>query len=264
MKRRELLIGGATRSVSTAIAVLISLCSASSLAHAENLIVQGSSTFATELMIPHQTAIESLAGHSLKILSNRSDLGLLRLLSRNSNLAMISTSLPNVVSSLRQTYPEFPYDRLQSFPILRTHIAFAVHLSNPVRDADLSTIKKILSGEISNWNQLGGPDLPIRTVFVQEGGVALTVWQEIFGGIQIAVAPAIRVRYGKEVVKVVEQEPAALGIAQRALVQEHGLAELRTDREIEQELNLVTFGEPTPAERAVIDATRSVARAESR
>jgi hypothetical protein len=63
---------------------------------------------------------------------------------------------------------------------------------------------------------------------------------------------------------VVEQEPAALGIAQRALVQEHGLAELRTDREIEQELNLVTFGEPTPAERAVIDATRSVARAESR
>jgi len=90
MKRRELLIGGATRSFSTAIAVLFSLCSASSLAHAEKFDCPGSSTFATELMIPHQTAIESLAGHSLKILSNRSDRGLLRLLRRNSNLAIIS------------------------------------------------------------------------------------------------------------------------------------------------------------------------------
>jgi hypothetical protein len=61
------------------------------------------------------------------------------------------------------------------------------------------------------------------------------------------------------VVKVVEQEPRALGIAQLGLVREHHLAELTTDQVIEQELSLVTLGEPTSEQLAVINAVRKVA-----
>jgi hypothetical protein len=57
---------------------------------------------------------------------------------------------------------------------------------------------------------------------------------------------------------VVEQEPRALGIAQLGLVQEHQLPELTTDQVVEQELSLVTLGEPTPEQQAVINAVRKV------
>ena len=58
---------------------------------------------------------------------------------------------------------------------------------------------------------------------------------------------------------MVEQEPAALGLAQLLLLQRHNLPEITIDRPIEQQLNLVTLGEPTPAMKAVIKAARDVA-----
>jgi hypothetical protein len=56
----------------------------------------------------------------------------------------------------------------------------------------------------------------------------------------------------------VEQEPGALGLAQLGVLRERHLPELMTERFIEQQLNLITLGEPTAAKRAVIDATRRV------
>ena len=62
-----------------------------------------------------------------------------------------------------------------------------------------------------------------------------------------------------QLVQVVEQEPGAIGFAQLALVKQRGLVELQTEAPLEQTLSLVTFGDPTPAMKAVIDAARKVA-----
>ena len=58
---------------------------------------------------------------------------------------------------------------------------------------------------------------------------------------------------------MVEQEPRALGVAQLGLVRQHQLPELATDQAIEQELSLVTLGEPSPAQLAVVNAVRKIA-----
>ena len=49
------------------------------------------------------------------------------------------------------------------------------------------------------------------------GGVTLSVASELFGGQPFTPANPIRVAFGAQVVKVVEQEPRALGIAQLGL-----------------------------------------------
>jgi len=46
---------------------------------------------------------------------------------------------------------------LDGLPIL-------VHPANPVGDLDLETIRKIYTGEITNWKQLGGPDMNIVVI----------------------------------------------------------------------------------------------------
>lgn len=63
-----------------------------------------------------------------------------------------------------------------------------------------------------------------------------------------------------QLVRIVEQEPGAIGFAQLALVQQRGVPELQTDKPIEQVLYYITLGDPTPAVQLLIDATREVAR----
>ena len=229
-------------------------------ARADELTIQGSSTFSTNILTPNQAAIEALSGQTLKIVGIRSDVGLLRLLVGQAEFAVISTPLQRAITALRASNVDLPFDRLVAFPVSQVRVAFAVNPSNPVRKVSLEAIRQILSGEVSNWNELGGPDLPIRVAYVHAGGgVTLCVAGQLFGGRPFTPANPIRVSFGSQVIKVVEQEPRALGVAQLGLVKEHQLPELMTGDVIEQELSLVTLGEPTAAQQAVINAVRQVA-----
>src|SRR4029079_6481894 len=127
-----------------------------SAARADTLTIQGSSTFSANILIPNQAVIEALSGHSLKIVSIRSDIGLLRLLARQSEFAVISTSLRQAIESLRPNSPDLPYDKLAAFPVSQIRVAFAVNPSNRVRQVDMALIRQVLAGEVTNWKQLGG------------------------------------------------------------------------------------------------------------
>lgn len=224
--------------------------------HAEIIRVVGSTTFTSELMVPYQLEIERLSGQSIVVLPSRSSLGVFGLFEGH-QLAMISSSMAQLLPELKREKPDLDYDRLKVFSITQTRVAFSVNRSNPVRSTDLKTISRILKGEITNWRELGGADLPIRLVMVREGG---GVQAAIEGDLHLKVAASgpILVQISSQVNKVVEQLPEALGLAQIENLQESGAVELKTDRAIEQELDLVTLGEPTPAVRSVIDAVRQV------
>jgi ABC-type phosphate transport system substrate-binding protein len=234
----------------------MSFCPAS----AETLVVQGSTTFFRQLMETHQSAIEVKAGHKLNVISNKSSLGLLALFEGRADLAMISASLDSEIAALRKTNQTLPFERLQNFEIARTRIAFAVHPSNSIRAASLDKIRKILRGEINNWQQLGGSNTTIRVVAVRGGGgVTTAVESALLQGQPIAASGVIYVQTGLQVPQVVAQEPGAIGLVQLTLLRQNNLPELVTGQIIEQQLNLITLGNPTPAMRAVIDAARTIA-----
>ena len=150
---------------------------------------------------------------------------------------------------------------MKAFEIARTRAALVIHPDNPVRAARLQDIGKILTGEISNWKQLGGPDLPIRVVAVREGGgVLASVEARLLGAAHISAPDTIRVQVGTQIVKVVAQEPGAIGITQLAIVKSSSAVELVTDEPIEQILSLVSLDDPSPAASAVIEAFRRIAR----
>jgi len=104
-------------------------------AAADVLTIQGSSTFSTNILTPNEAAIEAISGQSIKIVGIRSDIGLLRLLARQAEFAVISTSLQHAIDALRPNNPDMPYERLMAFPVSQVRVAFAVHPDNPVRKA---------------------------------------------------------------------------------------------------------------------------------
>jgi phosphate transport system substrate-binding protein len=227
---------------------------------AETLIVQGSTTFSRRLMEPYKSAVESDSKHELTVIPNKSMPGLIALLEGRAHMAMISASLDSEVERIKKVMPGLAYDRLQAHAIVSTRIAVATHPLNIVRKASLNQVRKILLGQISNWSELGGRDQPIRVVLVGGGGGVTTVVEtELLNGKLPEGSHIIYVKTPVQLVQVIEQEPGAVGFAQLALTRQRGLPELATEAPIEQVLSLVTFGDPTPAMKAVIDAARRAA-----
>ena len=229
-------------------------------AFAETLIVQGSTTFSRRLMEPYKSLIESDSKHELTVIPNKSMPGLIALMEGRAHMAMISASLSSEVGQIKKIMPGLAYDRLQVHSIVSTRIAIATHPSNPVRKTTLNQVRKVLLGQISSWSELGGKDQPIRVVLVGGGGGVTTVVEsELLNGRLPDGPHIIYVKTPVQLVQVIEQEPGALGFAQLALTKQRGLPELGTEAPIEQTLSLVTFGDPSPAMKAVIEAARRAA-----
>jgi len=227
---------------------------------ADTLIVQGSTTFNRGFMEPHQAAIEASTGHVLTVIPNKSIPGLIALMEGRAHLAMISAPLESEVQTLQKVMPGLPFDHLQVHHILSARVAIAVHPSNPVRKAKLEDIKQVLLGRITNWAALGGPSRPIRIVLVGGGGgVTTAVEAQFLDGKQVNLPNVTYLKTPVQLVQVVEQDPAAIGFAQLALVRQREIPELVTEKPIEQVLSLVTVGQPSPAVKSVIDAARKIA-----
>jgi phosphate transport system substrate-binding protein len=229
-------------------------------AAAEPLIIQGSTTFYRRLIEPNKAALDNESKHELTIIPNKSLPGLMALIEGRAHMSMISASLESEVNQLKKSMPGISYERLQAHPVLNTRISIAAHTSNTVRKASLNQIRKMLLGQIRNWSELGGKDLPIRIVLVGGGGGVTTVVEaELLNG-KVPEGPhIIWVKTPVQLVQVIEQEPGAIGFAQLALVRQRGLVEIATEAPLEQTLSLVTFGDPTPSMKAVIDAARKIA-----
>lgn len=226
---------------------------------AETLTLQGSSTFASSLMVPYQRDVEAATGHTLKVFPSKSSMGLIALLEGRADLAMISASLESEVEYLRVTRSDLPYQLLRSFLISKVRVAFAVNPGNPLRSATMKKIRQVLRGEVENWRELGGPDLPIQVVLVSDGGgVTRTIEAALFAGQSIAPRHTIKANFGSDVPKIVEQNRGALGLAQLSEVQRHHIPSLKTDQLIEQDLYLVSLNDPSSAAGEVIAATRHV------
>jgi phosphate transport system substrate-binding protein len=141
-------------------------------------------------------------------------------------------------------------------------MAFAVNRENPVKEIPVDKMRGILMGEITNWKDVGGRDLPIRIVQVRDGGgVQASIEEVVLKGKSISVPNPILVQISSQVVKVVEQLPEALGLSQLSIVSKSNTDELKLDRPVEQHLNLVTLGDPTPEMLKVIRAATNIANA---
>ena len=219
--------------------------------------VQGSVTFHDRILDPNLQRIEDQSGAKLTVIPNKSIWGLIALLEGRADMAMISGGLTGEIEAAKELQPSLPFDQLKPFEIARSRVAFVVHPSNPLKSLPLATVKKILLGDVRNWKDIGGPDLPIRVVATQNGGgTVIAVRSQVLAGAEISATDAVRLESARHVLKVVEQEPGAFGVAQLGLSLKSAVAIVETDTPVEQVLSLVTLGDPQPSVKAVIDATR--------
>src|SRR6266404_1827723 len=179
---------------------------ADAFASAEILRVQGSAGFADEVMRPYQSKIEALTGHKLSILATSADRGLLALLQGDADLAMIAPP--------RKSRPDLTVGLLRDFRIAKSRVAFPVNPDNPVRSVSVAKLKQVLNGQLDNWRQLGGPDLPIHVVSLRgDNGPKRATEEAIMGGQPITPYSPLIVENAQEIVRTIGRDRGAIGFA---------------------------------------------------
>jgi phosphate transport system substrate-binding protein len=96
-------------------------------------------------------------------------------------------------------------------PIALDGIAMIVHTSNPVRALSADQVRAIYLDEISNWSQLGGPDLAITVVNKSEGRSTLELFLKYFKLEAPAIKADVIVGDNAQDIKSVATDPSAVG-----------------------------------------------------
>lgn len=99
-------------------------------------------------------------------------------------------------------------------PVAWDALVIIVNKNNPVQDLSTDQIKAMYMGEITNWNQVGGPDAPVR-MYTRRGkisGVGYAIRQYIFKDSNIEFKTEYQVNSSGPLEQAVEKDEYAIGI----------------------------------------------------
>ena len=172
-----------------------------------------------------------------------------------SELAAISTSLS-------------PEDRklgLVAIPICKDPMVVVAAKAIPVTNLTLDQVRQLFSGFITNWSEVGGPDLPVRVITpIKETGAFDNFERQAMG------ASLIRFDYeaakSSAAVEAASYIPGAVTFATRSIVAKYsniktftidGVDPSSPDYPYAQTFSFVTRGEPSGVIREVINYAMS-------
>jgi phosphate transport system substrate-binding protein len=102
--------------------------------------------------------------------------------------------------------------------IARDGLAVVVNGGNPVPALSMDQLRRIFRGEVENWSDVGGPDLPVRPITREEGsGTRETFMTLVMGKDRISRRALVQESNGA-VKELVKGDPAAVGYMSMGLV----------------------------------------------
>lgn len=221
--------------------------------------INGSTTVYTNLYEKQRDRISREAAQPITVISNGSRQGLSDLAAGKCDIAMISATLDELIPRLTEAEKaQLDSANLTVSPLPETHLIFIVNEQNPVRNLTLAQVSDLFTGAITNWKEVGGPDLPVQIVSNQFSSGQRAVLEEKVTGGKKVVATAKSVANDPMIPGIVRQLKGALGHS--GLKNDlRGVALVKTDKSVSQPMLLVTRGKPSGASARVIAASQKVA-----
>ena len=157
------------------------------------------------------------------------------------------------------------YPELNIFPIAYDGIALVVHPDVPVDDIALEDAQAVFAGEITNWNELGGPDANITVVSREEGSGTRAAFEKLVMSEALIADTAILQPSNGSVRTTVASTPESIGYLSFGYLDETTKA-LTVDGveptaanaadgsyPVVRPLNMMTNGKPDELEQAWLD-----------
>jgi phosphate transport system substrate-binding protein len=236
---------------------------AMSLAQAQTLEVSGATTVQKRILEPGAEPLKAATGIELKIYGPGSGKGMLALIEGKVPVAAAGESLEDAIESAKKAAADMGKTlkvpaNLVYHEVATDNIVFVVHASNPVASLSRLQIKSILTGKVTSWKDVRGPDLPIKILAPAAGqAVRTAVEKSILEGAAFAPGTA-EIRTALEQLRITGTEPGAIAPYSEAVVKESA-ARIRVvpGTVISRPLGFVTIGAPGAEAQKMISFFRS-------
>jgi len=230
-----------------------------SSAGAEVLVVYGSTTCISRFLEPGAVALENATNIQVRNVGVGTGQGLYALLQGQAKISAASEDLQAAIESAkkfaaskRETLGGFEY--LEYHQITDDEVVVIVHKDNPVKTLTWKQVKGINTGEIKNWKEVGGPELPIKVVTSHAGSATRLFLQKLVMGNAAYSEQATIVWTTEKEIAEVSADRGAIGAVS---VTFHAKAPKDTIRinttRIVRPLGLITYGKPSQTAKKVID-----------
>lgn len=160
----------------------LTLLAAPAPAAAELLELVGASTVANEIIKPISEPYKNATGTEIRVEAVGTGKGMMALFAGRTKAAMVSETLADALYTTQKVAEkehlklDIPKNLVMT-PLGKNRLLLIVHRDNPLVSISRTQIKDIFTGKVSNWQELGGPDLPIRPITSVLGNAIRTVIQ---------------------------------------------------------------------------------------
>jgi len=148
-------------------------------------ITQGSNPtrIISEALFTHFTGLDDITDDYFKICHTGTTQAYRDFLGEDEDIEMIIAQQPDPVTERKLQGTQFK-------PIAKDALVFITSKSNPIDSLTLDQIKHILSGQITNWKEVGGNDEPINIIKRNEtGGSQILLDKYVLKGSSIKELP---------------------------------------------------------------------------
>jgi phosphate transport system substrate-binding protein len=232
---------------------------AAASARAQTLDLAGGLTFYKEVVQPNEQTFKDRIGLQIKYAGPTTGLGVFLLIEGKAKAAMALDALDESIKQAHAVakeqgttlvvpknlvYKQFSTDKL----------VMIVNKKNPVTAISKAQFKGIAAGKITNWNQLGGPDLAIKVITgTPTTATRLVVERQVLDGAAFS-AGATEVRTTAEELKRVSHDPGAIGMISSRYIDAPGAQVKGVDGpSASRPWGVVTIGKPSADVQKLID-----------
>lgn len=223
----------------------------------------GSTTCQKRFLEPGAKALEDATGVKIKVLGVGTGKGMLALFDGKTTVALASETLADAIASAQKVAREagsevkVPED-LQFHEITKDIIVPIVNKDNPVEQLTWAQLADLNTGKVTNWQEVGGPDLPVVVVTSHAGSATKSVFQKMVMNKAPYAPGAIEVKSTRLEIGEVTMNKGGIGAVSAGFfnLNPDGAKIVKSDM-IDRPLGLITIGAPAPDVQKIIDFFRS-------
>ncbi|MBU0480752.1 MAG: substrate-binding domain-containing protein [Proteobacteria bacterium] len=224
----------------------------------------GSTTCQKRFLEPGAEALEKATGIKTKVFGVGTGKGMLALFEGKTNVAISSNTLEESVQSAQKVLKkdgkppiEVPKN-LQFHEITMDLIVPIANAENPVSSLSWAQLADLNTGKVTNWKDVGGPDLPVQVITSHAGSSTKAVFQSMVMKKADYAANAILVQSTRLEINEVSKNKGGIGAVSSGFFNLNpGNAKIIKTDTIQRPLGLITIGDPAPEVQKVIDFYRS-------
>jgi phosphate transport system substrate-binding protein len=145
-----------------AIALSIGLCQS---AFAGEIKIEGGGTAITSVFLPIQKRYEKLHGDSLSIVQTSAVKGLIALYAGKVDIATAAHPMEDIIAGAAREGVAIDSSQLVETQIGENRLAVIANRTSEVRTLSKEQLKKVFTGKITNWKEVGGTDLAVTVIW---------------------------------------------------------------------------------------------------